>query len=208
MSNQTFDTVGKLVDALTGGGDSFAKGLKERIAKTQVVSALHAIRVAKDIPQSRIAEELGCTQSRVSKIENGEDSDLKFKEIEAYARVLGSDVHIAFVKRDITSVDRIKAHAFAIKRELDKLAECSQNDDKIANGVAEFMGESLVNLVRFIQSAAEKLPNRSTDGKPHIRISTALSEAVPLDDCDDLLPKLDDEPDAIIAGRTSDLVPA
>ena len=84
MSEKTFDSVEKMVDALSGG-DSFAEGVKKRIRANRVVTSLQAMRVAKGISQTRIAQELGSSQSRVSKIEKSEDSDLTLGEIEAYA---------------------------------------------------------------------------------------------------------------------------
>jgi transcriptional regulator with XRE-family HTH domain len=175
MSEKTFDSVEKMVDALSGG-DSFADGVKQRIRANRVVTGLQAMRVAKGISQARIAQELGSTQSRVSKIETSEDSDLTLGEIEAYARAIDSDVHIGFSKRDITAVEKIKAHAFAIRRELDKLAECSQKDENIAEAVAAFFGEAFFNLVKGVQDASRKLPRRPKDGKPYIHISTELDE--------------------------------
>lgn len=181
MSEKTLDSVEKMVDALSGG-DLFAEGVKKRIRANRVVSSLQAMRVAKGISQACIAQELGSTQSRVSKIEKSEDSDLTLGEIEAYARAIDSDVHVGFVKRDITAVEKIKAHAFAIRRELDKLAECSQKDENIAEAVAAFFGEAFFNLVKGVQDASRKLPRRPKDEKPYIHISTVMEECDEADD--------------------------
>lgn len=118
MFEQTFDSVEKMVDALSGH-DSFAQGVKQRIRANQVVTELQAMRVAKGIPQSRIAQELGCSRIRVSEIENSEDADLRFSELDAYARAIDCDVHIGFAKRDVTSVEKIQAPSVACLRHQD-----------------------------------------------------------------------------------------
>ena len=69
--------------------------------------------------------------------QGGDDSALSLGEVEAYAKVLNCDVNIAFSRRGATTVDRIKQHAFAIRRELEKLAECAHADESIACGVAD-----------------------------------------------------------------------
>jgi transcriptional regulator with XRE-family HTH domain len=174
MSRKTFDSVSKMVDAIAGG-DAFADSVKKRIVQRQVVKSLFAMRSAKGIPQSKIAKVLGCSQSRVSKIESGFDGDLSLQELEAYARALGADVHLVFLKRGSTAVERVKMHAFAIKRELDRLAECAHKDEKIAEAVAAFIGEAFFNLVRLVHNSSRKLPNRS-DEEPYIQIGMTIDE--------------------------------
>ena len=82
--------------------ETFNQELEEQISKRRLVKALHALRTAKGISQSAIAEELDCSQSRVSKIENGEDAELRIGELEAYARVMDRDLHVGFSKRQFT----------------------------------------------------------------------------------------------------------
>ncbi len=169
---QTFDSVEKMVEGLWGQ-DAFAETVKQRIAQRRIVSTLQAMRVARNIPQSRIAEALQCTQSRVSKIENCDDAELTLKELEAYARVFDCDLNLLFSSRKMTAVDRVQYHAFAIKRELEQMADCAQGDHQIARGVADFYREAFINFIKMIQEAASQLPNQPENGKPYIHISTA-----------------------------------
>lgn len=180
MSKQTptFDSVETMVDALWGG-DEFAGNVKKRIAERRIVSVLQAMRVARNIPQSRIAEELECSQSRVSKIENCEDGELTLKELEAYARVFDCDLNLLFSPRKDTAVDRVKYHAFAIKRELEKMAQCAQDDHQIAKGVANFYREAFINFIKMVQDAATQLPIQPDNGVPYIHISTTEEGTTP-----------------------------
>ena len=160
---QTFDSVEKMVEGLWGQ-DAFAETVKQRIAQRRIVSTLQAMRVARNIPQSRIAEALQCTQSRVSKIENCDDAELTLKELEAYARVFDCDLNLLFSSRKMTAVDRVKYHAFAIKRELEQMADSAQGDHQIARGVADFYREAFINFIKMIQEAASQLPNQPENG--------------------------------------------
>jgi transcriptional regulator with XRE-family HTH domain len=168
---EKFSSVSRMIDAISGD-DELADAVKKRIAQRQIVKTLFAMRAARGVSQAQIATALGCTQSRVSKIENGFDGDLNFRELEAYARVLDHDVRLVFMKRGATSADRVKMHALGIRNELEQMAECARGDESIAEAVAGFFGEAFFNLVRLVQSACGKLPNRSND-EPYIHIGFA-----------------------------------
>ena len=175
MSDMNYRSVTKLVESLSGG-DSLASELKKRISKREVVKTLQAMRLANEITQSRIAEELNCGQSRISKIEIGDDDTLSLREIEAYAKVLNCEVEIRFSKRGSTAVDRIKGHAMAMKREMENLAECAHSDESIATGVAVFFGEAFFNLVRIVENTVKMLPLRPDNREPYINITSFCDE--------------------------------
>ena len=175
MSDMDFSSVTKMVESLSGG-DSLASELKKRISERRIVKVLQAMRLAHDIQQSRIAEELKCGQSRISKIESGDDASLSLGEVEAYAKVLNCEVEIHFSKRGSTAVDRVKQHAFAIKREMDNLAECARSDESIAVGVAGFFGEAFFNLIRIVENSIEKLPLRPGNGEPYVKLTSSCDE--------------------------------
>lgn len=103
MSNETFDSVEQMVTALFGR-NAFAESVKQRITQRRIVSTLQAMRVARNIPQSRIADELQCSQSRISRIEQGGDGELKISELEAYARVFENDLNLVVTRRKTTAV--------------------------------------------------------------------------------------------------------
>ena len=83
------DLVRDLVD------EEFAHELEEQIAARTVLKSLIAQRVVRNISQEDIAQRLGCTASRVSKLENSRDSDLTLGELAAYASALESEFAIA-----------------------------------------------------------------------------------------------------------------
>lgn len=97
MPNQTFDSVEHLVENLFGD-EPFAETVTQRIRERHIVSALQAQRVARNIPRTRIAEELACSPSHVAKIENSDDADLKLGDLAAYARVVGCELNVELVQ--------------------------------------------------------------------------------------------------------------
>lgn len=153
----------------------FVEELEEELSSRQVVRALFAMRSARNVSQAEIAAQLKCTQSKVSKIENGVDADLSVGELEAYAKALDCDVMLTFQKRHSTAADRVKQHAFAIKRDLDEMARLAGDDSTLQKGVASFFGEAFFNIVRMISDSAKSLPELSDDS-PHVRVSMEPSE--------------------------------
>lgn len=95
----TYKRVSEALKVISGD-ETFAQRVEERLQSRRIIKSLIARRVSRGLSQSQIARELGCTQSRVSKIENGFDAELKLEELEAYAKALGCDVTLQFARRE------------------------------------------------------------------------------------------------------------
>jgi transcriptional regulator with XRE-family HTH domain len=176
-----FSSVADLAKVAFHDDLALVEELESELSARQVVRALFAMRSARGVSQAEIASQLSCSQSRVSKIENGVDADLSVGELEAYAKALDCDVVLTFQKRHSTAVDRVKQHAFAIKRELDTMAKLAGNDSTLQKGVASFFGEAFFNIVRLISESAKSLPELGDDS-PHVRVSMEPSETEMIDD--------------------------
>ena len=66
-----------------------AEAVRQLSAKTRLIDQLIVARVAAGLTQSQMAAKLRCSQSRISKIEDSQDSDLSLGDIQAYARTVG-----------------------------------------------------------------------------------------------------------------------
>jgi transcriptional regulator with XRE-family HTH domain len=172
-----FSTVTELAKAAFDDDPALAEEVEAELSARQVVRALFAMRSARGVSQADIASQLKCSQSRVSKIENGVDAELSLGELEAYSRALGCDLVLTFQKRHSTAVDRVRQHAFAIKRELDELAKLAGDDSALRQGVASFFGEAFFNIVRMISESATSIPT-AKDDSPHACISVEPNEDV------------------------------
>lgn len=156
-----------LAKQVFGDDDPLVDELGERLEKTAVVRKLFALRCACRVSQQEIAEKLNCSQSVVSKLENGTDDGLTLGKLKAYASALGLDVSLVLRRRNTSSVDRIKHHAFAIKHELECLTELAQKDSSLAKGISEFFGEATFNLLRILLDNASNLPECNNEHREH-----------------------------------------
>lgn len=147
---------------------SFADELEDHLESRKIARDLAVSRASQGLTQTDIARRLGCSQGRISKLENSADVDLKLGELAMYASALGLRISVTAERMDRGAVDRVKHHAFRIKEELDRLAELAGNDHGMAAGVSGFLGEAFFNLVTILQASARKLPSKPDDGKPYI----------------------------------------
>ncbi|TXT21071.1 MAG: DNA-binding protein [Planctomycetota bacterium] len=170
MTAKEFRSVGEALENILEDKEA-AEALRKQAYRRRVVKTLAALRAAKDVSQQDVANELGSTQSKVSKLENGFDSDVRFAELEAYAKAIGIEVTILFSKRGRSLADQIKHHAFCIRSAFLKLAELAHKDEKIAEGVAGLHMQAFHNINKFLQETSEKLPLCPENGQPYIRIA-------------------------------------
>lgn len=152
----------------TSDDASFKELFEQRLRARRIIKDLMVQRAVHDLSQRDIAEKIGCTQSRISKLEQTNDADLRLGDLAQYADALGLRVNIILETKEWTPVTRIKKFAFQIKREMDKLGALAADDHLIAKGVAEFVGEAFFNLMRIMQDSVKKLPPRPEDGNPYI----------------------------------------
>ena len=157
-------------------GDSFVEEFNERLESRDVVKTLQTMRAAKGMSQAELAEQLGCTQGRVSKLETGLDEDLKLRDIEGYAKALGRDAHLVFSKHNETSLERIDRFAVAIRDELKMLGRGDPAADDLLKDVAESFMDVLANQVHLLQVAIEKSSRKErSSGTPrHIHVEAVV----------------------------------
>jgi transcriptional regulator with XRE-family HTH domain len=154
----------------------FAQAFEERIHDRRIVKDLMVLRAGRGLTQADVAEKMGCTQSRISKLESAKDVNLTLGDLAGYASAVGFRLGVVLEPRETTAVGRVKKLAFQIKEELDRLAGPAREDQKIAQGVAGFFSEAFFNLVRILQGSAEKLPCHPEDGEPLISFEIIDSE--------------------------------
>ena len=162
--------------------DAFQAEFDQRVAERRLIKELLVLRAARGLSQRNIAEHIGCTQSRISKLENAKDADVRFGDLQAYADAVGCDLAVEPVPRELEPVDRVKCHAVAIKKHMDDLAQLARSDEKIAEGVAAFFGECFLNVTLMLCDSATRLPLRP-DSSPYFRIQIMGEEAA-TDQCE------------------------
>ena len=108
--------------------------------------------------QKDIADAFGCSQSRISKLENGTDEEMRLGDLSGYLEALGLESSMLIVKANWQAMDQIKYHAFEIQRCLTRLADLAKDDHAIDQGVAHAHVETLVNVINIISNSAKDLP--------------------------------------------------
>jgi len=176
--NKRYSTVSDLMADVLPDDATFVDELQEQIDRRRLVRGLASLRNAKKVSQEEIAKVADCGQSRISKIENGYDSDVKIGDLEAYANALDCDIQVVLRSRDMTLVDEVKFLAFRMKKCFDRMSELAHKDDDVATGVAAFHIEALFNLVDVVTKSAKRLPKSR---RPHLQLT---APDVELSDCD------------------------
>jgi transcriptional regulator with XRE-family HTH domain len=127
--------------------------VREEINRNLLVSYLLSLRVSKKLTQEQVATAMGCDASKISRIESGNDENLKWGDIAAYAGALNVNICVLFEDPNLPAAERIKRCVYKISEHLKKLAELARKvggDDDIAKKINEFSGEVLLNfLLRY-----------------------------------------------------------
>jgi len=163
MANRKqYTSVSELVHDMAPDAE-FRAAFDARVARRKLVKQLLAMRAVRGLSQQDIAQKLDCTQSRISKLENTSDDDMRIGDLRAYAEAVGCELAMCPIPRDMKPVDKVKCHAFAIKAHMDELARLARSDEKIAEGVGGFFFELCVNFFRLLGDSAKLLPERRDD---------------------------------------------
>ncbi len=179
MASKRYTSVREMVQQTAG--PEFAEPFHRHLEERQLVTRFVALRGAKGLAQSDVAQRMNCSQSRVSKLERAKDEELRLGDIVAYAKALDLRLGVILSDKQPTMVDQVKHHTFAIKRLLDRLVDLVKDDTTMAKGAAQFCGETFLNLARMVQAAASKLPPQPEVNEPFIRIEMETN-----DSCDDV----------------------
>jgi transcriptional regulator with XRE-family HTH domain len=166
----TYDDVAGMVREATESPELLA-ALKKRLADRQVIKHLLMLRAAYGMSQEDIAKALNCSQSRISKLENGVDADLGFGDLVRYVSALGCHAQIVIFRKGTKLVDQVKFHFLQTREIMERLVRLSKTDPEIAKGVAKFFGEAGFNFLKMICDKAQKLPEDGQEEPPFVMIA-------------------------------------
>jgi transcriptional regulator with XRE-family HTH domain len=161
----------------------FADDFDKYQADRQLVNCLTVIRCTNELSQAKLAERMGCFQSKISKMESSVDADLNFGDVIKYAMGLKQGVHITFSPLRKNGADHIRFHIECIKHELDRLVKIAGNDPAFGNGIEAFAIEQVQNMVQFVDALLDKLPHRihQSSGGVAVEAEGEHGERLPLD---------------------------
>jgi transcriptional regulator with XRE-family HTH domain len=158
-SNLRFKSAGDAAAFLCG--DELIKNLVEKeIGQSWIVNKLLQIRINKELTQKELSSRMGCDPSKISRMEAGNDLQLKIGDIAQYASALGVQINLVFEDTTLPVAEQIKCSVFSIHEKLEQLvglAKQVDGDEAIINSINSFYKEVLFNfLVRF-KDSHEKL---------------------------------------------------
>ena len=166
-----------VTDLITGlsEDENFKKDAVKHISENGLGKFLAFLRCGHRLTQKEMAEKIGCTQGRISKIESAKDDSLSIHDFVDYGNALGLELEIGFRSKKMRWVDMVKYHAFQMQKYLNRMVDVAIADKAIEAGVLGFHLEALKNVPRMILDSMLKLPQSSfnkvvngSKGKIHI----------------------------------------
>lgn len=119
---EEYSSVSEMIESLSEDPD-FAREFEARVQDRLLTKNLSVLRNLANLSQKELADQLGCTQSKVSKLETGVDADLRFGDMIEYAKAVGYVPYLTFVPKGMTIADKVKMHALQIAEALPGLTE-------------------------------------------------------------------------------------
>jgi transcriptional regulator with XRE-family HTH domain len=169
-----FSKVSDMVEATTS--PEFAEAFKKHVAERQLVQKLQLMRAHAGLSQEDVAKKLGCTQSKVSKLESSTDRDLSVADLLDYASSTGHELQFVFFTEETKLVDEIKYHFFETRELMERMARLAGVDEDIAKGVAGFFGEAYWNFMTMLGDKLKTLPAQARDHVPLVKLVCEIDE--------------------------------
>lgn len=174
MGDKAYTNVRDLVRELTNDSE-LIDAVEDALDRQNVMRQLMAMRAVAGLSQSDVAKSMGCSQSRVSKMEKSADDRLRYGDLRRYAQAVGCELKSGVKPENMKPADEVKCLAFAINDRLTRMAKLAQDDRDIATGAARFFVEAYVNFSMIVGRAASALP-QNPDGSPRIAIHVDVIE--------------------------------
>ncbi len=131
-------------------------------SQTVVIRQLVSLRASAGMTQTDLAKKIGCTQSRISKIEASKDEDITLGVIRDYVQATGARINL-FCGKPVTHVEAVKNHALSIRRHLEALANLARKHDELEPHIENFFGEAFFNILNILSECQERLPKTRQD---------------------------------------------
>lgn len=150
---------------LTADSDDDLKPLEALIRERQVIKKLIAIRAAKGLSQQDIANKMGVSQSKISKLEASHDNALSLGDFRDYLGAIGLDLRLIVCPQKWSAAEQIKFYVRQIRGCLQRLVNVAKNtsDQVVRAGIQQFHVEAMVNMLVPVIKSAASLPNLTVD---------------------------------------------
>lgn len=164
-------------DRVTDG--MFHDELEGRPADDSVSRALSTLRCSRKLTQEELANRAGCTQSKISRIENSGNDRLKLDDLAMYARAFNMQVSIDFAPES-SSADAAERLARQIRNGLDNVAERVQREGAADEGAKKAYEAFLFEMLDLFMDNLEGL-RAQPNGSPESGKTTGAGNGRPSD---------------------------
>ena len=144
-----------------------------------VSRALSHLRCSQKLTQEELAKRAGCTQSKISRIENSSNDRLKLDDLTIYARAFNMQVSIDFAPES-SSADAAVRLAFQIRNGLVDVAERERREGAADDGAKETYEAFLFEMLNLFMDKLEGLRARR-NGSPESRETMSAGNGRPMD---------------------------
>ena len=159
MAGLRFTSSGDAAASLAGD-EKVKQQVDEEICCSQLVNTLLQLRMEKGISQKELAKRIGCDPSKISRMEAGNDLQLKMGDVMQYLSALNVKMNMVFEDTSLPVAEQIKQHVFLIHEKLEelvKLAKQVDGDKIIINKIHVFCSEVLFNFLSRFGDSYKKL---------------------------------------------------
>lgn len=140
-----------------GVEESTQKDIAKESSRRSLSSLLFALRSSKGYTQKQVAEKVGCTQSKISKIESSYDDEVSVRDLLEYGNAIGFDLEIGFRSRSVKIIDLIHHHIFRLECYLKDLVSLGKGDVQIEEGVVDCLNNILCSFKNSIEASKLQL---------------------------------------------------
>ena len=153
---------------------------QKELKKRQLANFLVFLRCDNCLTQKEMAKKMGCTQSKISKLEMSYDDQISVKDLLEYGKVLNLQLELGYRNKNVKITELINYHICRIREYLTKLVFISKGDNAMSTGAIKVC-ESTLN--KFIEIVGENISiirnvNKKTlkEDSDEIHISVPLKE--------------------------------
>ena len=159
MEDLRFTSIGDAA-AYLAGDEKVKQQVDEEICCSQLVNTLLQLRIEKGISQKELAKRIGCDPSKISRLEAGNDLQLRMGDVMQYLSALNVKMNMVVEDTSLPVAEQIKQHVFLIHEKLEQLVKLGKQvdgDEVIINKIHVFCSEVLFNFLSQFGDSYKKL---------------------------------------------------
>jgi transcriptional regulator with XRE-family HTH domain len=149
-----FSSVESLLTHLGTPADEVSR-FREKANDRLLLDHLVAYRVKCGYSQKDMAQHLNCSQSKISKFENGLDSTTEIGEARRYAKVIGIDLSLFVTRHHTKLADQVRIHTEMIRKLLNQLLTLAAGDESMRNGTKKLAVDAIVENLKPVLNLFE-----------------------------------------------------